>query len=548
MKYVKSSKRAASLDLSEMLKSHYILRFLFAVGLFAGVSCSAQSSSEASRELPDMILAAIARGDSGIRIPPGRYYVEPKNGTHLRLENVKDFMIDATGVEMVCGETTRAILLKDCENVTIRGLTIDYDPLPYTQGEIVEISDDRKSHTIRIEDGYPAAESAIIFKHMIYTPDRELRYGHYYRMQIEPLPDNHLRIFDLYLNKDGGEQIGDTVVISSESLTGRFDPHAVQLYGSDGIVLEGVTIYASPTFGFFEEHSNRTLYRNCVVDRREGRIHSLNADAFHSKFATVGPRLENCRAMWMGDDGINICGAYHMIVESEGTVLRVLAKRQMDIEVGDPVQLLAADGSHLPPAKVRALRKVGLHTEADAAKLEGLELLPNVAELLQRAYEVELDRSVEMAVGGVIGSLNRMGNGFAIIDSEFGNIRSRGILVKASDGVIKGNTIVNCHLEGIKISPEYYWLESGTSRNVRVEGNRILGSKGASVLIDNIGSAMIHENIDIVSNEIRSDAYPLIRIRGLKGGRLYRNDLRNADGHSAPDSAVSVEDSKDIRY
>jgi hypothetical protein len=29
-----------------------------------------------------------------------------------------------------------------CTNVTVRGLTIDYDPLPYTQGRISAISAD----------------------------------------------------------------------------------------------------------------------------------------------------------------------------------------------------------------------------------------------------------------------------------------------------------------------------------------------------------------------------------------------------------------------
>lgn len=521
--------------------------------LFAAISCSGETAitatpaAPATRELPDMIAAAIDRGDQAVKIPPGRYYVSPENGTHLLLEGVKNFTINATNVEMVCTETTRAILIKDCEEVTIRGLTIDYDPLPYTQGEIIDISEDRKSHTIQIEEGYPPAESAIVFKHIIYTPEGELRYGHYYRMEIEALPDGGLRIFGLHPNKDGGEQIGDTVVIASESLVGRYNPHAVQIYNSVKTVLEGVTIYASPCFGFFEEHSSESVYRNCVVDRRVGRLHSLNADAFHSKFAKVGPRLENCRAMWMGDDGINICGSYHMITAADGNTLRVLAKRTLDIQVGDPVQLLAADGSSLPPAQVVSIRRAGERTADDLAGIERLRLLPSIRNLLKDAYRVELDRPVDLVEGSVIGSLNRMGNGFAILNSEFGNNRSRGILVKASDGVIANNTIVNCHLQGIKISPEYLWLESGTSHHVRVEGNEIIDSKAESILIDNISSAAIHENIDIVNNRIRSDSYPLIRIRGLDGGRVQRNDLRDARDRRAPKSAVSIEFSERIK-
>jgi hypothetical protein len=66
-------------------------------------------------------------------------------------------------------------------------------------------------------------------------------------------------------------------------------------------------------------------------------------------------------------------------------------------------------------------------------------------------------------------------------------------------------------------------------------------------LIDNIGSAVIHENIDILNNRIRSNSYPLIRIRGLDGGRVQRNDLSDSRGHRAPDSAVSIKFSEKIK-
>lgn len=551
MKFAKSWKNGGIASKRPMRSHRSIARAV-------SVSCLAASSTGcgdppgqteprvASRDLPEMIEEAVERGDREIRIPPGRYYVQPKNGTHIRLEGVENFTIDATGVEMVCSETTRAILIEDCENVAIRGLTIDYDPLPFTQGEIVEISEDRKSHVIRIQEGFPPAESAYVFKHLIFTPEGELRFGHYYRMEVEALADNRLRIHGLHPRKDGGERIGDIVVISSEALVGRYDPHAVHLYESDDTVLEDMTIYASPCFGFFEEHSSGSVYRNCVIDRREGRLLSLNADAFHSKFARTGPRIENCRAFWMGDDGINICGSYHLVTGSEGPTFRVLAKRSLDIEAGDPVQLLAADGSRLPPGKVVSVDRIGGRTEADAEKLKDLDLLPWVAALLDDAYEIRLEEPVDLEFGSVIGSLNRMGNGFSIRDSEFGNIRSRGILVKAGDGVIADNTVVNCHLQGIKISPEILWLESGTSRNLIVKGNEIIASKAESILVDTVGKATIHEDIDIVDNRIRSDSFPLIRIRGLNGGRLQGNELEDSEGRRAPGAAVSIEHSKNI--
>jgi len=101
MKYGKNSRPAETSKILIMFKLNQKLFMLLASTLFASTHSTAftpEPSSlhlAASRELPEMILAAVARGDSGIRIPPGRYYVRPEKGTHLRLENIKDFSIDA---------------------------------------------------------------------------------------------------------------------------------------------------------------------------------------------------------------------------------------------------------------------------------------------------------------------------------------------------------------------------------------------------------------------------------------------------------------------
>ena len=90
----------------------------------------------------------ISVGNRRIVVPPGRYRVSPKNRQHLVLHNLQDTQIVADGVEMICTETTRALTIRGCTNVTVRGLVIDYDPLPFTQGRITSLSADEKNHEI----------------------------------------------------------------------------------------------------------------------------------------------------------------------------------------------------------------------------------------------------------------------------------------------------------------------------------------------------------------------------------------------------------------
>jgi len=437
-------------------------------------------------DLRTFIEEKLAAGEKHIVVAPGRYELAPVKREHLALKNLSDVTIDAAGAELVCTETTRAITIQNCTNLTIRGLIIDYDPLPFTQGRIIEISDDRKSHTIEIMDGFPAASTAVASKHAVLRPDGTLRFGNYFKFNLEVLAEDRLRIFGLHPRKDGGEQVGDYVVVASRHGR-RSMPHTIYVNGSVGTVLDGVTIFSAPVFGFFETHSSGSIYRNCVVDRREGRLRSLNADAFHSKYAEVGPQIIGCKAMWQGDDCVNICGDYHVVSGSSGDSMRVLSNRRLDIQTGDPVELVDADGERLPDAKVRSIRPAGNMREEERKQLEKLKIRKETIRFMEDAYVIQLDRKVNLPFGSLVGSRNRKGNGFAVKDCSFGNNRSRGILIKASEGEISGNRVENSHGQGIKIAPELYWLESGYSRNLVIKNNTIINSGDEALLIEPIG-------------------------------------------------------------
>ncbi len=68
------------------------------------------------------------------------------------------------------------------------------------------------------------------------------------------------------------------------------------------------------------------------------------------------------------------------------------------------------------------------------------------------AWRVTLDRAVGLPRGSLIASLRRMGNGFLVQGCDFGYNRSRGILIKASDGKVTGNKLRENWGRGIIIS------------------------------------------------------------------------------------------------
>jgi hypothetical protein len=351
-------------------------------------------------------------GEKYIKLPTGRHYVQPNNnhewGVHLRLFNLVDVTIDGRGTELICTRTTRAITISNCNNTKLIGLKIDYDPLPYTQGVITDMSDDKSILYVEILNGYPYPDSSNsnsnsssssssissddggtwdTNKIEIYSPslNDELVTRTYYGVTFEEeeKEEGHdasssstttvVTVRKKPFDNAGYtfENIGDIAVIGFRNIE-KMIPHAVLVDDSIDTVIDDVTVYSSNKFAFFEKNSQNSKYTNNVVDRRPidedytntarsyRRLRSSNADAFHSKHAfKKGPSFVNCTARYNGDDGIVINGHYHIVTrivettpdDSGGTgggttKIRIIPKMGLEpnLIVGDRVELVRYDG------------------------------------------------------------------------------------------------------------------------------------------------------------------------------------------------------------
>lgn len=512
-------------------------------------------------DLQEFIDSEINAGQKRIVIPPGTYRVKPQNRQHLVLRNLSDVEIVAENVEMICTETTRAITISNCQNVTLRGLTIDYDPLPFTQGRIVKMAEDKRWLEFEIIDGYP---ENLQMRISIYDPTTELlRRNTYYGWQpFESVEDRRYRVekadnyrFDPQRDT---EELGDILVTNSNTAPNGSSAHAIVLNNCADVVLSDITLYASNCFGFLENNCERTTYLRCVIDRRAldneivprglRRFRSLNADAFHSKHATVGPRIIDCKALFMDDDAVNICGDYHMVMKSEGSRLRVLAKHDMNIQTADPLEIMTYDGRKLPEARGVAIEEIGRISEEELAFLGQQQMDKKLKEGASRnIYEVIINRPVDLPRGSIIAAANRIGSGFKVSGCEFGYNRSRGILIKGSHGTVSNNKIFGTWEEAVKVSPEYWWLESGSSDNVTITENVIQDGKGMGIAVyAHAGSGGIappgaHNNIVITGNTITNMHGLHIWVTSTQGLLLNNNEF----GGEIPD--IRIEKCRDIQ-
>lgn len=499
-------------------------------------------------DLQQFMDSEIKAGKKRVVVPPGRYRVTPQKRQHLAFKNLRDIEIIAEGVEMICTETTRALTFERCENFRLKGLTIDYDPLPFTQGRIVALATDKSWLEFELLAGYPAHQLEIRIE--IFDPATGLlRRDTYYGWQpITKVGERRYRVakgagYRMNLAHDT-EQVGDILVTNHAFAPGGSIPHAVYSDRCVNLELEDIVLFASNCFGFLETGCDGTIYRRCRIDRRSAaselaprghqRMRSLNADAFHSKHALKGPAILECQARFQGDDCVNINGDYHMVMAVQGRALRVLAKHDLNIQPDDPVELVEYGGKRLPDARVVAVVPDGTIEDGERAFLSRQRMnedLKNARGALNKAFKITLDREVNLPRGSLIAAANRMGNGFAVKGCDFGWNRSRGILIKASRGEVSGNRLQGSWMSAILVSPEYWWLEAGSSGDVRIRDNTISACGGIPICIEAVGGngeiapAGAHKNIAITGNVIRDCAPPGILVTSTRGLQLDNNTL-----------------------
>ncbi len=501
--------------------------------------------------LRDFLDSEIAAGKKEIIVPAGRYEVEDKGGAHLVFRGVEGVTIKAYDVDLVCKQTSCAILIVECKNFKIEGLRVDYDPLPFTQGKIVAMSDDKMVHEIEIFDGYPDTSRLSVNKYEIFDQNtRRLKVDTYSMEKIEPISKTRFKAYKAkhcMYRKFQNEEIGDIVVTASSSEKGR-GGHAIYISYSKDVTLKDINLYASCSFGFFDYASEGLVYDTCRVLRRETgdiakranpRVRSLNADGFHSKISKKGPTYLNCETGWNGDDSIAINGTYHLVIGSKGNKLRVISNRNpLNIDEGDRVEIFKTDGS-VEYATVKSVLPAAKITEEEEKWLYSLPIYPGFKEhkTFKSGFEVELDREIDVPRRSMILNANMIGNGFKIKGGKFGNNRSRGLIIKCGHGVIEGATIEAAWMESIKIAPEWFWFEGGHTENLVIKNNVIKCGAGPAITINSpkvnlkegFGPAGAHRNIAILNNKISYVSLPVIFATSVQDLRLSKNKLNVMD-------------------
>jgi len=485
--------------------------------------------------LQQYITNAYNNGLSSVIIPPGAYTVLEADWSHLTFNRMKDFTVYAYGVFMECEKyTSSAIQIWNSKNITIKGLTIDFKQVANTQGVIVSKNGDEVIW--KADEGYPADltdlalyESnswAEVFRGGSDRPlydvgfDEKIKNGDG-TILLKAATNLSGQAYPLVQHLD--LEVGDKLVFRGKTA------HVNYVYESSGVKYEDVTVYNGSGFGFMELNGDGGTQLNRIaftpgpppVDGAPERLIST-CDATHSTNMRIGIQVRNSLFEKMTDDAANVHSTYGEVSSFDPATKQMKYKGKYVDPVfrqGDRVLVYTLDGKLLGDAT--AVRNT---MDTEDGKI------------------VEIDKTFEWVEGEtIVQNASASGAGFLYDNCVVINNRSRGFLLKASNGAIRNSTLDDNGMSAILVKPEISdgWGESGFASGLTIENNVIrnsgyyTGSELHSPI--NISSDreptsdrayLNHKNI-IIRNNVFEDRYTkyAINVNGVEGLIIEGNQL-----------------------
>jgi len=396
-------------------------------------------------------------------------------------ENFTSVEIEGNGAEFIFHGQEAPFQFINCNQVSAKNFTIDWD-IPFSfQGDVTainpkenwfEIMPYTKGYSWKLEkgritfpniDGFEFASlgSTLTFdkntKQVAYGAlDMNLRPN-----KVEKRPNGILRIYDENLRQY--PTVGTVIHSKGDKENNRYAP-AFQTKNSKNVIFDGITIHHALGMGFLFERTDGIKILNSGIYIKDGsdRAISTIADATHFANCKGDILIENCRFEGMLDDGTNVHGTYvevNKILDKHTVRVALKHFEQTGFEfagIGDEIWFIKSPNPN----------------RAEIDKVKKVRYINNVYTDL--TFENELPK--DLKEGDILE--NKTWNPtFTMRGCTIRDHRARNIIIKTPLKIIIENNDLSSMMSSIMLRGEtYYWYESGAVEDVTIRNNRFVHS------------------------------------------------------------------------
>lgn len=418
---------------------------------------------------------------------------------YFKFINITNFIIEGNGASLLMKPTNYPFEFYNCKDIEVTDLSVDYDPLPFTQGTIISVDRDTGTVVFKVQKGYPhdllayeflkkthgqnGWSHAVIVESERYHRKVGTKNDHILIEKAEMITDSiyRLHIRESYKVNINGIDEGDRMYIglgytismaqADAFKTGENSKGCFYIHKCSKMLVRNINIYTVPGRAFtLNDNEDIITIKNVKIMPKPGtdRLVSTIIDGIHGNNNRVGPVIEGCLVEAVMDDGINLNSLpeYILNVENETTFTTshyYQIYNHMTIKAGD--EIIFVDRSCSKIIGKAYVKKI----EYDDAK---------------RTRSITTDRIISDITAGdkdnlnttIIYNYSAATNNYVIKNSVFRSLLRRSIAVAGINGLIENNTIDSLGGGGIWLNNAPSNYEGPFSMNVTVCSNRLLNN------------------------------------------------------------------------
>lgn len=384
----------------------------------------------------------------------------PKKTHIIDLIDGKNLVIDGNGAEIIIHDPLKGFfkILKS-ENVIVKNLFIDYDPLPFTQGKITAVDIKNKFFELQIDEGFPSLDEDMFQNAsrvwgMLMDPKipGKLKDGApnlFATKEFEKVSVGLYRVKLQAVNLLKSIGVGDLYVHLA-----RTNGMSIFMSGnSKNVTYLENTIYSSPAGSYQAFEMEEWNIIGAQIKLKPGRIHSANADCVHVNGGKFGPWIENSLFEGYSDDAINMKAAKRQILKQKSSKELIVKFKVVE---GDVINIF----------NPREGKLIGKFTVVSSRHLGNNEM------------DITLDKPVQVDL--VVGDTKeddliyldtQTNESFIIRNNTFKNARRYGILLQNAYGVIERNVFSNLSQSAITMINGVDWGEGFIAHDIVINQN-----------------------------------------------------------------------------
>lgn len=389
------------------------------------------------------------------------YSKEENEKSHLiYLNEANNILIEGNGAEIIVHDPLKGFLtIFKSQNIIVKDLFIDYDPLPFTQGKVMAVDIKNKTFDLKVDAGFPGLTESMF-------QDATQVWG----MLMDPtipgkLKDGAPNLFNSKEFEDLGSNVY-RVKLGQVSLlkhieVGDLYVHIARTNGrtiftaaaSKNITYLNITSYSSPAGTYAANNMEEWNVISCQVKLKPGRIHSANADCFHVNGGKFGPWIENSLFEGYSDDAINMKNARNVILEQKSSTELIV---KQSIKKGEVIKIFNPREGTL----------IGTYNVVENKFLGNARTLITLNNPIEQKLLVGDDKKND-----IIYVDSQSNESFVIRNNTFRNARRYGILLQNSYGIIERNMFENLSQAAINAYNGADWGEGFVANNIVINQN-----------------------------------------------------------------------------